>query len=703
MSYATRRRATVVLGALVAAMVTALPVAQAGDDQGAPDYYNSGLSATPYMGWNSYYGLGAPTETQVKGVADHLAGSGLRDAGYKIVWLDGGWQAPTPRDASGKLVADPERFPSGIPSLVTRLHDQGFKVGIYTEAGAYDGKNCGLGSGGGYYEADAKQFAAWKVDAIKIDFLCAINQGLDPATAFGDFSKAVAKSGRKMILNVCNPVTWEWGIPHTPAQEAGRSYSFGPRIADSWRTSTDIAFGTAYPNQWASLLRNMDDNAAHPEAAGPGHFNDPDYLLPMRATQWGGYEFTEEESNTQLVMWAQMASPLVIGSDPRTLPPSMIASLKNPEILAVDQDPLGVQGVRVANNSTGDVYSKVLNGRGQRSVVLLNRSEAPAEMTVQFSAAGLTGTVKVRDLRARADRGRFDGSYTTTVPAHGTVMLKLSGADLVPGADIGGSPSASPALVRFDDTNALSFIRGASGDLQVSKKSGATWSGKWTSLGGPRGARILGQPAAYGSANGRVDVFVRGTDNAVYQRTLKDGRWCEWIKLGGTATDAPTVAFTSPTSWTLTTRGADGKVWQRSATGGWSSLDAPNGQPIYGRPSTVVVDGTVHVAVRTADDGTWERVRDAAGTWGAWTDLGGVISGSPTLLSTEGRVYLFARASDYTLWQRNFADGSWGGWFKRDEFPSNAFTGALGVAAGANGSAWLAVRGSDGRVHQTVL
>jgi alpha-galactosidase len=702
MSYATMRRAVIATAALVAAMVTALPAAHAGDDQGAPEYYNSGLAPTPYMGWNSYYGLGAPTEPQVKGVADFLASSGLKDAGYTIVWLDGGWQAPTPRDASGKLVADPERFPSGIPSLVTHLHKQGFKVGIYTEAGAYDGKNCGLGSGG-YYEADAKQFAAWKVDAIKIDFLCAINQNLDPGTAFSAFSAAVQKAGRPMLLNICNPVTWEWGIPHTPAQEAGRTYSFGPRIADSWRTSTDIAFGTAYPDQWKSLLRNMDDNQAHPEAAGPGHFNDPDYLLPMRATQWGGYEFNEEESNTQLVMWAQMAAPLVIGSDPRTLPPSMIASLKNPEILAVNQDPLVIQGVRVANNSTGDVYSKVLSGRGQRSVVLLNRSDAAAEMTVDFSAAGLSGNVKVRDLRARADRGPFDGSYTTTVPAHGTAMLKLSGTDLVPGTDIGGSPSASPALVRFDDGNALAFIRGAAGDLQVSKRDGENWSGKWTSLGGPRGARILGQPAAYGSAGGRVDVFVRGTDNAVYQRTFKNGKWCEWAKLGGSVTDAPTVAFTSPDSWTLVARGADGKVWQRGNNSGWSTLDAPNGQPVYGRPSAAVANGVVHVAVRTADDAVWERARDAAGTWGAWSDLGGVISGSPTLLATEGRVYLFARASDYTLWQRNFADGSWGGWFKRDEFPSNAFTGALGTAAGANGAAWVAVRGSDGRVHQSVL
>lgn len=119
------RRTAVVLGAVVL-VGTAVPAAQAADDQGAPQYYDSGLAATPYMGWNTYYGLGAPTEDQVRKVADHLVDSGLRDSGYDIVWLDGGWQADAPRDAAtGRLVANPTRFPSGIPALVTYLHQRG--------------------------------------------------------------------------------------------------------------------------------------------------------------------------------------------------------------------------------------------------------------------------------------------------------------------------------------------------------------------------------------------------------------------------------------------------------------------------------------------------------------------------------------------------------------------------------------------------
>ncbi|HJP75003.1 MAG TPA: hypothetical protein VJ914_12075 [Pseudonocardiaceae bacterium] len=676
-------------------------VSSTADDQGAPNYYNSGLDPTPYMGWNTYYGLGAPTESAVKSVAQFLVSSGMAKAGYNYVWLDGGWQNTPPRDANGNLAADPAKFPDGIPNLVNYLHGLGLKVGIYTDAGAYDPAHCGLGSGG-HYQQDANQFAAWQVDALKVDFLCGIAQNLDPATVYAQFSAALNNSGRKILLNLCDPVTSAWGN-YPPNEEAGNAYSWGPTIADSWRTDTDIAFGNPTAGEWADVLRNMDDNEAHPEANGPGHYNDPDYLIPMRQLSDGSYELSQEESTTQLVMWAEMASPLIVGSDPRTLPQSMIDTLDNPEIVGVDQDPLDVQGVRVASNSTGDVYSKVLSGSGHRAVVLLNRGDSAAPMTVTFANAGLTGTVAIRDLRARADDGTATGSYTVTVPAHGTAFLKLSGTDLLPGNNLGGNATASPALVRFDDTHGATFTRAANGSLEEKTLNG-TWAANWTALGGPTSGMILGQPAAYGSANGRIDVFVRGADNHAYQRTFNGTSWGPWICLGGTITDAPTVAFTSPTAWMMVATGADGSVWQRNAgSSTWSSIGTPNGKPIYGRPSAVSDSLGAYVAVRASDDSVWWRTVDTSGNWSAWTALGGVISGSPTLLATQGRIYLFVRASDYTLWQRNFVDRQWGGWFPRSEFVSDQFNGALGVAAGANGSAWIAGRNQDGSIFETVL
>src|ERR1700722_5248950 len=113
-------------------------------NQGSPAYYDSGLDPTPYMGWNTYYGLGSPTQASVESVANYLVSSGLAKAGYNYVWLDGGWQASTPRNGQGELVANPTEFPAGIPALVNWLHARGLKVGIYTDAGVYNSADCGL-------------------------------------------------------------------------------------------------------------------------------------------------------------------------------------------------------------------------------------------------------------------------------------------------------------------------------------------------------------------------------------------------------------------------------------------------------------------------------------------------------------------------------------------------------------------------------
>lgn len=720
---AARRRWTV--AALAAALILA-PVAQAGavasgkasapasparsenasaasDQTGSPAYYDSGLDPTPYMGWNTYYAIGAPTQSAVESVADFLISSGLAKAGYDYVWLDGGWQASPPRNAQGELTANPTEFPDGIPALVNWLHARGLKAGIYTDAGVYDSADCGLASGG-HYQQDADQFAAWKVDAIKVDFLCGIAEDENPATSFAEFSAAVAKSGRKMLLNLCNPLAADWGEPNPASYDASNNYSFGPTIADSWRTDTDIAWGSPTAGEFVNVLRNMDDNEAHPEAEGPGHYNDPDYLVPMRPLATGGYEMNETQSTSQFVMWAEMASPLVLGSDPRTLPQSMIDTLENPEILAVDQDPLDIQGVAIDSGADGTVYSKVLTGDGRRSVVLLNRSDSPQTMTVTFADAGLGGRVSVRDLEARRGLGTFTGSYTTTVQADGTAMLLLTGTDALPGVNLGGAATADPALVRVDDADSAVFVRGANGRLeeQTTADSGA-WSGDWTDLGGPAGGGILGQPAAYGGPGGSIDLFVRGDDSQAYRRTFAQGVWGPWIPLGGRLADAPTVAYSGPDSWLLTATGADGRIWTRGADSGWTSIGTPAGLSVYGRPSAVTQGSSTYVAVRANDDSVWLDTEDADGAWSGWTGLGGVVSGSPTLLATGSGVRLFVRASDYTLWEDDLAGGTWS-WSKDYAFTSDDYNGAFGAALdGAGTGAEVAYRGVDGHVHLTQL
>ena len=657
---------------------------------------SSAAGLLPYMGWNTYYGLGgAPTEAGVKSVTDDLVSSGLRDAGYRIVWIDGNWAAPTPRNTAGELVADPARFPSGLAALVRYIHARGMQAGIYTDAGPYIAGQCGLASYG-HYRTDVNQFARWGFDALKADWLCGRASGMDPETTYRQLAAAVQASPRPMMLNICNPVSSDWGGgPYPPEALSTWSYTYAPQIAASWRTYTDVGIGDPEPQwEYAWVLRNMDVNAYHPAATSPGHFNDPDYLLPMRPLPGGGTELTFDESKTQLGMWAMMASPLIIGSDPRTLPADMIGALKNPEIIAVDRDPLVRQGVKVADTSpTTQVWSKTLAGSGQRAVALLNRGDTAASITVDYASVALGGTVRVRDLWTRTNVSGGATSYTATVPAHGVAMLRLSGTDQVAGTDLGGRADGDPAIVRFDDTHSAVFTRAADGTLVYNSGAG------WRSLD----RRILGQPAAYGSAGGRIDVFARGTDDVVWRIAYVDGRWGRWTRLGGHVTGAPTVAFTSPTRWTLAAPGPDGQVWVKPSDGGWASAGAPNGWAINGRPSAVVDDaGVVHIAVRARTDEIWERTL-AGGTWSSWSDLGGTLSASPTLLATSGRVYLFALAADNRMWQRNFADGAWGGWFQRGEFATDAFYGAVGAAAGANGSAWIAVTGVDAHVHRLVL
>jgi alpha-galactosidase len=708
--------AALVLASTAQAQATAVSKGQGqgqrqGRAAGSPAYYDSGLDPTPYMGWNTYYGIGKPTQSGVESVANFLLSSGLAKAGYDYVWLDGGWQDSTPRNAQGELQADPTEFPAGIPALVNWLHARGLKVGIYTDAGVYNSADCGLASGG-YYQMDADQFAAWKVDAIKVDFLCGIAEDTNPGPAYAQFSAAVAKSGRPMLLNLCNPLASSWGEPNPASYDATSNYTFGPTIADSWRTDTDIAYGTPTAGEFADVLRNMDDNEAHPAAEGPGHYNDPDYLIPMRQLSGGGYELDQTQSTTQFVMWAEMASPLMLGSDPRTLPASMLSILENPEILAVDQDPLDIQGVSIDSTSNTNVYSKVLSGSGRRSVVLLNRSDTPQSITVTFADAGLGGQVSVRDLEARQQLGTFTGSYTETVPADGTAMLLLTGTDALPGASLGGTATGDPSLVRVNDADSAVFVRGADGRLQEQTTNNAgAWSGRWTDLGGPYGGGILGQPAAYANPDGSIALFVRGDDSQAYQRTYAHGAWGPWIALGGNLADAPTVAYAGPGSWTLTATGADGQIWTRSASSGWSSIGTPSGLSIYGRPTTATAGSTTYVVVRANDDSVYLDTLDAAsGTWSGWTGLGGTISDSPTLLATPGGLRLFARASDYTLWENDLTGTAWSGWFKQNSFTSDDFNGALGAAVdglagtGATGSgAQLAYRGVDGRVHLAEL
>jgi alpha-galactosidase len=386
------------------------------------------LGATPYQGWNTYYGLGGDYSDQsVREVADALVARGLAKAGYDIVWLDGGWQAAQPRTTAGDLRADPVRFPAGLKPLVDYIHAKGLKAGIYTDAGPYLPGRCGLGSYG-YYQRDADQFAAWGFDAVKVDFLCGIAANLDPKTVYTEFAHALRNnaSGRPIIFNLCNPVTSpDWG-DYPPEQQSTYSWTYAPAIAQSWRTYTDVGFQGDI--KFTDVLRNYDANARHPEAAGPGHFNDPDYLGPELG-------MSEEEFRTQMTLWAVAAAPLVIGSDVRKLSQSTVDILTDPDVVAIDQDPAGVQAVRVGPAGTTETWVKRL-ADGSRAVVLLNRGDAPEVLTARASSLGLSGSrFTVRN--AWTDEvTESAGTISAAVAAHGAALFRVRSARGLPGVPL---------------------------------------------------------------------------------------------------------------------------------------------------------------------------------------------------------------------------------------------------------------------------
>ncbi|MEV4756945.1 NPCBM/NEW2 domain-containing protein [Micromonospora sp. NPDC049559] len=418
-------RALTALAALAAGLLVAPAPAQAvGDASGTPAPAQL-LSPTPYQGWNTYFGLGGDfSEQSVREVADALVSRGLAAAGYDIVWLDGGWQDPEPRTAAGDLQADRTRFPNGLKPLVDYIHAKGLRAGIYTDAGPYIPGRCGLGSGG-YYQRDADQFAAWQFDAVKVDFLCGIAADLDPKTVYTDFARALRDnaSKRPIIFNLCNPVTSpDWG-DYPEEQQSTYSWSYAPAIAQSWRTYTDVGF--VGDIKFKDVLRNYDANARHPEVAGPGHFNDPDYLAPELG-------MSDDEFRTQMTLWSVAAAPLVIGSDVRKLGRTSVEILADPDALAINQDPAGVQAVRVGPAGTTETWVKRL-ANGDRAVVLLNRGESPAILTTSAASTGLTGSrFTVRD--AWTNRvTESAGTLSAAVPAHGAALLRVGTAHGAPG------------------------------------------------------------------------------------------------------------------------------------------------------------------------------------------------------------------------------------------------------------------------------
>jgi alpha-galactosidase len=391
------------LRALLAAAMT-LVATPALADTPLPPRTANGLALTPPMGWNSWNKFGCDIdETKVRGVAAAMASNGMRDAGYSYVVIDDCWQGK--RDDHGDIQPDPKRFPSGIKALADFIHSKGLKFGIYSDAGAM---TCAKrpGSQGHEYQ-DAAQYARWGVDYLKYDWCYTGTRNAEEA--YATMADALVATGRPIILSIC-----EWGTakPWLWAKDTGNLWRTTGDISDLWEGKRDYALG---------VTNILDLQADLYPYSGPGHWNDPDML------EVGNGGMSDDEYRAHFAMWAMLAAPLIAGNDVRAMDAQTRAILLAPEIVAIDQDPLGRQARRVWKDGTSEIWARDL-ADGSRAVALLNRGTAPAEIAIDWARIGYPPRLAatVRDLWARKDLGRRSGSYATSVRPHAAAIVRIA-------------------------------------------------------------------------------------------------------------------------------------------------------------------------------------------------------------------------------------------------------------------------------------
>ncbi len=363
-----------------------------------PVKYN-GLAKTPPMGWNSWNKFHRNVDDKaVRGVADAMASNGMKDAGYVYVNIDDTWEGK--RDASGVLQSN-EKFPD-MKALADYVHSKGLKIGIYSSPGP---KTCaGFEGSFGHEEQDAKTWAAWGFDYLKYDW-CSASQVYDvkslPAV-YAKMGEALLTSGRPMVYSLC-----EYGW-----QDVGE---WGARAGGNlWRTTGDIG------DRWQSMMHlGFELQTGREKYAKVGHWNDPDML------EIGNGGMTGDEYRTHMSLWSMLAAPLLAGNDLRDMTKETQDILTNREVIAIDQDTKGVEGVRVAKDGDREVWEKPLHD-GSHAVGLFNLGTEPAVVTANFTDLKLTGSHAVRDLWAHSDKGKVKDKFEATVPPHGVVLVKIA-------------------------------------------------------------------------------------------------------------------------------------------------------------------------------------------------------------------------------------------------------------------------------------
>lgn len=365
------------------------------------------LAPTPPMGWNSWNHFAEKVDdADVRAAADAMVSSGMRDAGYIYVNIDDSWEGK--RDAEGNIHPN-SKFPD-MKALADYVHSKGLKLGIYSSPGP---KTCGGYEGSyGHEQQDANTYAKWGIDFLKYD-LCSYMSIMklhdphqDPHTAVAMMKAAYAKMHRALV-NTRRPIVYslcEYGV--------GSVWKWGPKVGGNlWRTTDDIR-----DNYRSMSLIGFSQDGLE-KYAGPGHWNDPDML------EIGNGGMNANQYRTQMSLWSILAAPLLAGNDLTKMDATTKSILINKEVIAVDQDKLGIQGHRL---QPLQIWVRPLSG-GAKAVAIFNfvTDDEAEPTTLWLKDVGFNGPVHARDLWAHKDLGILRNSYTVTVPQGGVVMLRL--------------------------------------------------------------------------------------------------------------------------------------------------------------------------------------------------------------------------------------------------------------------------------------
>jgi alpha-galactosidase len=418
------------------------------------------------MGWNSWNTFGCNiNDTLIRQMADAIVSSGMRDLGYKYVVVDDCWMNST-RDAQGNLQANTSRFPSGMKALGDYLHSKGLLFGIYQApldktCAQYFGSYPGATGAQGHEAQDARQFAAWGVDYLKYDWCSPSGTISEQVTTFAKMRDALAATGRPIVYSI---------NPNSIHAKTGPQRNWGD-VANMWRTTEDITntWDSGQTNGYPMGIQNI-VNVTVPLAgyAAPGRFNDPDMLEVGR----GGMNDTEMRSH--FALWAMMASPLIAGNDIRSQNAATATILKNQQLIAINQDALGLQATQVSFDGTRRVLAKRLAG-GDVAVALFNQGGSATTVSTTAAAIGKTGSsFTLRDAWTNTT-STTTGGISANVPAHGTVVYRVSG---------GGTTSPTPPSTPPTGSSLVSAASGRCLDVPNSSTANGTQPVIWDCNGG---------------------------------------------------------------------------------------------------------------------------------------------------------------------------------------------------------------------------